>query len=264
MKPVNNNLEDDANDLPEKMEYLTVGSSAEEMLSATDEETSSNPWAEQGPDALVLPKTASVILEPEILEQSAKQLEKEKEKQATEFGADGTETVEVPKDVLNEFDPLADREEKEARDAWSLAESHPPSSPIAIASNKMREGSRQGTSSPGPSTSSSLPSTLASFLVPRSFSLARTKPRPQSQTIDSPPTLVSASSLQSFTVQQQQNSRSTGESAHAATTDQSGDQSPLRPVSESDKDKPPQFDFQKFLDQMKMRGAEPVAKYLRS
>ena len=35
----------------------------------------------------------------------------------------------------------------------------------------------------------------------------------------------------------------------------------------SGKDKeqdPPQFDFQKFLDQMKKKGAEPVAKYLRS
>lgn len=30
------------------------------------------------------------------------------------------------------------------------------------------------------------------------------------------------------------------------------------------RDKDPQFDFQTFLDQMKSRGAEPVAKYLRS
>jgi len=30
------------------------------------------------------------------------------------------------------------------------------------------------------------------------------------------------------------------------------------------KEKEPSFDFQKFLDQMKSRGAEPVAKYLRS
>jgi hypothetical protein len=30
------------------------------------------------------------------------------------------------------------------------------------------------------------------------------------------------------------------------------------------KDKDPQFDFQKFLDQMKTKSAEPVARYLRS
>lgn len=30
------------------------------------------------------------------------------------------------------------------------------------------------------------------------------------------------------------------------------------------KEKEPSFDFQKFLDQMKSRSAEPVAKYLRS
>jgi hypothetical protein len=30
------------------------------------------------------------------------------------------------------------------------------------------------------------------------------------------------------------------------------------------KDKDPPFDFQKFLDQMKFKGAEPVARYLRS
>lgn len=30
------------------------------------------------------------------------------------------------------------------------------------------------------------------------------------------------------------------------------------------KDKDPSFDFQRFLDQMKSKGAEPIAKYLRS
>jgi hypothetical protein len=40
-------------------------------------------------------------------------------------------------------------------------------------------------------------------------------------------------------------------------------QSPARPaVPSKDEEKP--FDFQLFLDQLKSRGAEPVAKYLRS
>ena len=30
------------------------------------------------------------------------------------------------------------------------------------------------------------------------------------------------------------------------------------------RDKDPQFDFQTFLDQMKSRSADPIAKYLRS
>lgn len=37
-----------------------------------------------------------------------------------------------------------------------------------------------------------------------------------------------------------------------------------RSVGPKDKDKDPSFDFQKFLDQMKSKGAEPVARYLRS
>ena len=34
--------------------------------------------------------------------------------------------------------------------------------------------------------------------------------------------------------------------------------------SKSGDGEPPQFDFQRFLDQMKTKSADPVAKYLRS
>jgi hypothetical protein len=43
-----------------------------------------------------------------------------------------------------------------------------------------------------------------------------------------------------------------------------GDNSSQERGAAPGKDKDPPFDFQKFLDQMKTKGAEPVARYLRS
>ena len=82
-------------------------------------------------------------------------------------------------------------------------------------------------------------------------------PRTRPPSIDSNPSFAATSAP----VKQQEISPRNSENSSAAdgTRTSTGAASP-RPG----RDKDPQFDFQKFLDQMKMKQAEPVAKYLRS
>lgn len=70
----------------------------------------------------------------------------------------------------------------------------------------------------------------------------------------------SPSTLSAF-VEQQQNQDQSQSAASETTT--SGRSTPATSSSDASKADPP-FDFQKFLDQMKSRNAEIVAKYLKS
>ncbi|EGN96863.1 hypothetical protein SERLA73DRAFT_170228 [Serpula lacrymans var. lacrymans S7.3] len=189
------------------------------------------------------------------------------------------------KEVLSEFDPLASHEEMAAREAWADAEGHPPPRPQTPQSPRpssprnpthsrsgskdvSREASSSRPSSPAPSSSSSFPSLAA---LARTFSI-QSKPRIRPISLDTAQPIQSPSTLSSFAQQQQAPSPSPlqkqvhlqadprGSSPGSrSSTPQSGSESP-RPT----RDKDPTFDFQKFLDQMKMKGAEPVGKYLRS
>ncbi|OJA20453.1 hypothetical protein AZE42_06080 [Rhizopogon vesiculosus] len=207
--------------------------------------------------------------------------------------ADDTE-VHHSRDVLNQFDPLTNEDELNARQAWASSEGHPPpqipSRPNSRAHSSsgskdvQRErdapSSRSGSPSPQPSSSpSSFPSLAA---IARTFSIPsmnRARPRPLSMDAAKPIATPSPVTVSSFAQQQSQSaapsplsrqlllpsddaimksqSAPDTRSVSPVTTSPSGAESPR-------KDKDPSFNFQKFLDQMKSRSAEPLGKYVRS
>ncbi|KAI0954723.1 hypothetical protein AcW1_006520 [Taiwanofungus camphoratus] len=194
----------------------------------------------------------------------------------------GEKMIHTNADVLLEFDPLASAEEKAARDAWADSPAHPPPSRTdespTIPPNlpaKNAEGTSQ-TSSQLSSTpnrpSSPIPAFPTLAALARSFSLPLGARSQRSRSLDMATPVPSPATLSSFA--QQQSAPPTGKAAgdgSNASTEPSGSgrsapaQKQMDRVRDKsrDKDNPP-FDFQRFLDQMKMRSAEPVAKYLRS
>jgi len=201
-----------------------------------------------------------------------------------------------PKDVLREFDPLSDQQELDARDAWASSEGHPapqgrntpggtpdrsrPAS-VDLSCNASAPSSRPSTPGLQPSTSSSASPFPSLTAIARSFSIptvARPRSRPTSMDTAKPIAPPSPGTAASFAAQQQA-------PAQPAAPSPLSNEVPVQPVSQPAqeppsavlmspdngsedetlrKEKEPSFDFQKFLDQMKSRGAEPVAKYLRS
>ncbi|KAF8159428.1 hypothetical protein B0H34DRAFT_703412 [Crassisporium funariophilum] len=180
----------------------------------------------------------------------------------------------VSAEVLNEFDPLASLEEQAARDAWETSEGHPPPPPPPrtpspppppplkdyLTSPTSPEATSPDTASSAATATvitspSSFPS-LAAFA--RSFSIPLGRPRPLS--LDASAKAVpSPSTLSSFASQQegsQPKSAISGSSTPNRTN--SGTASPVPKPTDG------AFDFQRFLDQMKTKSADPVSKYLRS
>ncbi|KAH0836730.1 hypothetical protein J3R83DRAFT_8462 [Lanmaoa asiatica] len=179
-------------------------------------------------------------------------------------------------DTTNDSDAL------DARSAWADAQSHPPP-PRPDSGQSIRGHSRSSThdlsrrppsrpSSPGPPVSSPAFSSFAA--IARSFSIpsvVRPRTRPLSMDSAKPIPTTSPTTLDSFAAQQQQPSPlskplplqpDAAPSPHSAPTTR-----PATPPLANDgttprRDKDPQFDFQTFLDQMKSRGAEPVANFL--
>ncbi|EFI27347.1 guanine nucleotide exchange factor Vps9 [Coprinopsis cinerea okayama7 len=188
----------------------------------------------------------------------------------------------VSKDVLSEFDPLASVEEAAARQAWESSEGHPP--PPRTPSPPPRTPSPPSTQDPSkappetpntsmvasptaidtPSSSSSFPSLAA---LARTFAIPLARPRPQS--LDAAKPVPSPATLSSFAAQQDASSRSDPRRDNASRSGTpsaagSGTASPVPGARTDSKPAEGAFDFQKFLDQMKSRSAEPVSKYLRS
>jgi hypothetical protein len=178
---------------------------------------------------------------------------------------------QVSKDVLSQFDPLANMEEEAAREAWETSEAHPPPprtpSPVAAPTPPLKDLSKPSSPpespqmSGGSSASSSFPSLAA---LARTFSIPLSRPRPLS--LDTAKAVPSPATLSSFASQQDtprtDESTSGRDSAtRRSTPSGSGTASPVPGARE--KGEIP-FDFQNFLDQMKTRSAEPVSKYLRS
>lgn len=160
----------------------------------------------------------------------------------------------VKEDILQEFDPLVSQEEKAAKEAWESSESHPPlpvpdeppQPPPVPAKNIPEEPARP---------SSPLPTFSSLAALARTFALPLTGPsRQRPRSLDTATAVPSPATLSSFANQQQL--------PRTPTPSGSGRSTPTTKPRKDDE--PPQFDFQKFLDQMKTRGAEPVAKYLRS
>lgn len=186
-----------------------------------------------------------------------------------------TPSPELPKpdpSVLNEFDPLAsDPVEKDAREAWANAEGHLPPLPAKEPST-VPETSQTGV--PTFSTPQSAPAIISSF--PSLASLARTlnlSPKRSSTPPLPPPPRSSSlrhahsSSLPSIP----SNPAAPSQPPKASTPEPSQQERPTPPISPAPSLKMANspagsegtFDFQKYLDQMKLKGAEPIASYLR-
>ncbi|KAL4062589.1 hypothetical protein J3A83DRAFT_4363455 [Scleroderma citrinum] len=212
------------------------------------------------------------------------------------------DTNAPPKDVLREFDPLSDQQELDARDAWASAEGHPPpqstnttaSTPgqsrpasVDLSCNGAAPSSRSSSPGPQPSTSSSASPFPSLTAIARTFSIpgvARPRSRPTSMDTAKPIAPPSPRTVTSFAAQQQQppaqptapsplSNRVPVQSDNNIEKSQPSQDPPATMLTSLDsgsgsetprKEKDPSFDFQKFLDQMKSRSVEPVAKYLRS
>ncbi|KAI9458194.1 hypothetical protein BJY52DRAFT_1119786 [Lactarius psammicola] len=170
-------------------------------------------------------------------------------------------------DILNTFDPLAHHEEQSAREAWASAEGRP--LPVPPKQDPVPQESGNPTSSTFPSFSSFARSFALPSLPNVGMSLvAGTRARPQS--LDTAMVVQTPVHPVSFAAQQDAEVDTRGSPKMDAVTLPTqvlhsalrrNDPSQERPGG---KDKDPPFDFQKFLDQMKTKSAEPVARYLRS
>ena len=187
---------------------------------------------------------------------------------------------EGSREVLSEFDPLVIHEEKAAREAWETSEGHPPplSTPpppplplkdLYISSPTSPEASSPDTIASAPSaaaitSSSSFPSFAA---LAKTFSMPLRRPRPPSVDATTK-TMLSPSTSSPFAAQHGNSpqerldtakvSASRSEESSTLNTSGSGTVSPIPKPTDG------AFDFQRFLDQMKTKSAEPVSKYLRS
>ncbi|KAG6336024.1 hypothetical protein ID866_3059 [Astraeus odoratus] len=174
---------------------------------------------------------------------------------------------------------------RDTNNSSSPSHSRPPS--VDLSRNGPTPASRPGTPSLQPLVSSSASPFPSLTAIARSFSIpsvARSKPRPTS--MDSAKSIMPPTprTVVSFAVQQQQqppqpvspSPLSQQVPAQSNTIVQNGEGARDPPLATSmgtgdgdgseaaRKEKDPTFDFQKFLDQMKSRSVEPVAKYLRS
>lgn len=190
---------------------------------------------------------------------------------------------QASQDILLEFDPLASSEEQAAREAWASSEAHPPPPPVKddIALPPAVPDKTTGSVSTEQQDRPSLDSPLAAATAfPGLAALARTFSiplggRPQRpRSLETAASVPSPATLSSFAQQQSAPPTRTMmvDPENSSATEVSGGSGRSTPgIRETerdrgktvDKDSPP-FDFQKFLDQMKLKGAEPVAKYLRS
>lgn len=202
----------------------------------------------------------------------------------------------VDKDVLLVFDPLADNDLQKPQDAWADAEAHPPPKPsssepppkpIEIQSNQEAKkdatlptpdkaaqkplppdpdslttadtivapiataatnesADRTGVASAAPSSASAFTTTFAS--------LARSLSRPRSAAGDAPSSSTGAALGPS---------RLSGEVQRPTTPSSSAGVVNANARSDSGAKSEAVFDFQRFLDQLKTRSAEPVAQYFR-
>lgn len=173
--------------------------------------------------------------------------------------------------VLKEFDPLVGY--SSLNETWATVESHPP----LQVSTKTTESSHQETTPPSeptkpsrvslppvqtaPTFIASIPSSLATFAKNLAISPKRSITPPL------PPPPRSSSLRHSHHSSLPVNILSSADSETSLLPKplQEATQ-PVKTFDEQDNNQPKSdstFDFQKFLDQMKSRGADPIAKYLR-
>lgn len=174
------------------------------------------------------------------------------------------------RDLLSEFDPLSDDKNSEARQAREVSEGNPPQRPHQTESSSIGADAGPSKISPSaPSPSSSIGTGFSFANIARSFSLPKVRTR--SVDLTPPSNILNSEALSTFAQQHSRPStpvttseRKPDERNDSAGRLNSGTSSPRPGKDRAMKDEPPPFDFQLFLDQMKSRSAEPVAKYLRS
>ncbi|KAG8834952.1 hypothetical protein FRC17_006255 [Serendipita sp. 399] len=217
---------------------LDEGLAALKLSSQNNEEA--NPWASTNgnrePEAPVEPlvkaETAPPAVEPI-------------------FTQDTTSPI-ITTNVSSELNSLVDRDGEAAQDAWASSTGHPrseqarPEVKPEPKSPEVTEHIQEASKTAEPSVT--IPPASASALTSTFTNLARTFSRPRSWGNEAP----SASAASNV------NSRLSGENPRPATP-----QTPARSDSRA-RSGEGQFDFQKFLDQLKTRSAEPVAQFLRS
>ncbi|KAI0738447.1 hypothetical protein C8Q80DRAFT_1113260 [Daedaleopsis nitida] len=176
--------------------------------------------------------------------------------------SESAERPPVKQELLLQFDPLASAEVKETQQAWADSEGHPPPPPPEkepVSPLPQPPATPNRPASPIPSFPS-LAALARTFAIP----LGRGQ-RPRSMdsaaAVPSPATLSSFAQQQSATQSRSPNDAPPSSTQPAPAASGSGRSTPSGKGKELE---PPAFDFQKFLDQMKLKGAEPVAKYLRS
>ncbi|KAJ6518926.1 hypothetical protein C8R45DRAFT_949758 [Mycena sanguinolenta] len=238
------------------------------VSSHTEASENTNPWADAAESAkeeepTPVEKRSLHTPDPSVLEHSFSE------------GFQATHSVSLDlrpaasDQVLLEFDPLANQDEVAAREAWENAESHPPpprtpSTPPTpplkdVASSQHHPDAPQPPLTPSSSVFPSFSALARTFALP-----IRSKSRSRPGSIDVARNVPSPSTLSAFVEQQTQQPQDPDPSAASVSeTTTSGRSTPATSSSETSKTDPP-FDFQKFLDQMKSRNAEAVAKYLKS
>ena len=151
-----------------------------------------------------------------------------------------TDEPEVNADatVIKEFDPLVGEEHNEAQNAWAEEESHPPPPRAPTPPSKVQES--DGRPTEPSATPAPIPKSPPSATFTPLASIRRTFSRRNSQSTVTPPPRHASSPI-----------------PPAPSI------APSSPSSYSTTTEPP-FDFPKFLNQMKLKSAEPVAKYLQS
>ena len=227
-----------------------------------------NPWKEQ---ASTESGEVTVTGATQILDPSNPDLLR-KDPGTVSIDTKGSNEVEK-RDLLNEFDPLADNKESEAKQAWEASEGKPPQpqQPEQISVNMDAGPSKSSPTTPPTGTSTTIGTGFSFANIARSFSLPKVRTR--SVDIAPPSNILNPDTLSTIAAQQHSRpstpvgniERKSEGRNDIASQPNSGSNSP-RPGKGRvlKKDEPPPFDFQLFLDQMKTRSAEPVAKYLRS
>ncbi|KAI0664234.1 hypothetical protein C8Q70DRAFT_905094 [Cubamyces menziesii] len=181
-------------------------------------------------------------------------------------------------EILLEFDPLVAAEKTDVQQAWSDSPGHPPpprpievEEPIPSPSTSKEPQivnpvpcSPQTPSTPN-RPSSPIPAFPALAALARTFALPLSSRGQRPRSLDTATAVPSPATISSFAQQQQAAPVPPPEHRTNASDDSTASGSGRTTPSGKGKDQePPPFDFQKFLDQMKLKGAEPVAKYLRS
>lgn len=238
---------------------------SEAALILADTPKEANPWQDQLEDSTQPMKPAALpILDSSLLDHATSKSE--------------SESAWKPhvKDVLNEFDPL---EQQVAREAWAHSESHPPPEHVPLPQSEVLiPGSDSESPEPPPKDVPQIPPVQTSDTpqprtsgsnFPSLATLARTFaissiPRPRPISVDIAKAVPSPATLSSFGSQQEQRPHDSETSYAVSRTSTPGGSRTGSPRPGRERHKEPPFDFQKFLDQMKLKAAEPVAKYLRS